>query len=98
MFKMVVLSDEGSNFLRRESSLKWVSPPLSPPRGYPPSDECPWFTDVLSWFACSAAPPTSVGFMARATVLVGRPPATKPPHRPPHNDITHARVRKVSAL
>src|SRR6185437_11524250 len=54
-----------------------ISPHLSPQRGHPMISDHALFTSVLSWFASSAASPTSVGFMARAAVDVFKPRSPK---------------------
>jgi len=54
-----------------------ISLHLSPQRGHPMISDHALFTSVLSWFACFAASPTSVGFMARAAVDVFKPRSPK---------------------
>jgi hypothetical protein len=54
-----------------------ISPHLSPQRGHPMISDRPLFTSILSWFACFAASPISVGFMARAALDVFKPRSPK---------------------
>jgi len=54
-----------------------VSPHLSPQRGYPLICNRPVFIVVLSGFGSLAAPPTSVGFMARAALSWWMPRSPK---------------------
>jgi hypothetical protein len=50
------------------------------------------FTCVLSWFACFAASPTSVGFMARAALVVVAALAKNLPHRSREHEFSAGRV------
>ena len=61
----------------RCESRRNISPHLSPQRGHPMISDRPLFTSILSWFACFAASPTSVGFMARAALDVFKPRSPK---------------------
>ena len=77
---------------RPESAIT-LSPHLSPRRGYPPSASRPLFTGLLSWFACFAASPTSVGFSCSRRLSGCACPIVHAHQKPP-SSLTRKRVHR----